>query len=157
MRGAVVAWTWCWISAHTRLLLYSSLSNPYISSPLSYSFNLLSLRFTKTKTLPLIPGSSHPQIPAPRPGWGVDQSDHCPGGWRDALRGPGGTDRIPQHGPEEQISARNIQSSKARGDGSQTGAQLPAQASPRGETYITVIANLPYSHVITRSTYILHS
>ena len=59
----------------------------------------------------------------------MDQSDHRPRSRRNAVRGSGGADRILQHGPEEEISARYLQSSEARGDGSQAGAQLPAQAS----------------------------
>ena len=59
----------------------------------------------------------------------MDQSDHRPSSRRNAVCGAGGAGRILQHGPEEEISARHLQSSEAGGDGSQAGAQLPAQAS----------------------------
>ena len=102
-------------------------------------------------------GSPHSSRPPPAPSWWrVDQSDHRPRSRRNAVCGSGRTDRILQHGQEEKISARYLQSSEARGDGSPAGAKLPAQASSWGETYITVIASLPFLQMWSPDTYITY-
>ena len=116
-----------------------------------FSHNLTDLTFL------LFSGSSHSRRPPSPSWWRVDQSDHCPAGRRNALCGSGRPGRILQHGQEEEISARYLQSSEARGDGSQAGAKLPAQASSWGETYLTVIASLPFLQMWSPDIHILHT